>query len=248
MSRYDRAITVFSPAGHLFQVEYALEAVNRGSTAVAVRGKDCVVMGVQKKSTLKLQESRTVRKVVKLDKHIALCFTGLRADARVLVNRARIECQSYRLTVEDAPSVEYITKYIAGIQQKYTQSGGVRPFGISNLIAGFDVDENPVLYETDPSGNYAAWKANSTGKNSKTVKEFLEKNYEDGEEGDEAATVKLTLRALMEVVDSAQKNVDIAVMRRDEGLVFLDEETLEKYVKEIEEEAENDDGKKTNSE
>mmetsp|Transcript_39189 Transcript_39189/g.100136 ORF Transcript_39189/g.100136 Transcript_39189/m.100136 type:complete len:251 (-) Transcript_39189:98-850(-) len=232
-ARYDRAITVFSPDGHLFQVEYALEAVRKGSLAVGVRGGDTLVLGVEKKSTAKLQDARTVRKIVAIDEHICLAFAGLTADARVLVNRARIESQSYRLTLDDKVTVEYITKYIAGVQQKYTQSGGVRPFGISTLIVGFDTAGKPCLYQTDPSGTYSAWKANAIGRNSKTIREFLEKNYEETS-GDD--TVKLAVKALMETVEGSSKNIEVAVMEKGTGLRVLSDETVDAVIATIEEE------------
>eukprot|EP00899_Mesostigma_viride_P008744 jgi/Mesvir1/17871/Mv12948-RA.1 len=232
MARYDRAITVFSPDGHLFQVEYALEAVRKGTTAVAVRGTDILVLGVEKMSTAKLQDARTVRKIHKLDDHVSLAFAGLTADARVLVNKARIECQSHKLTLDEPVTVEYITRYIAGIQQKYTQSGGVRPFGISTLIVGFDpVTGTPRLYQTDPSGTYSEWTANVTGRNSKTVREFLEKNYTVSS-GD--ATIRQAVRALMEVVESGGKNIEVAVMRPGEGLTILGEAEVDAIVSAME--------------
>jgi len=236
MSRYDRAITVFSPDGHLFQVEYAIEAVRKGTTAIGVRGKDILVLGVEKKSTAKLQDPRTVRKICKLDSHVCLAFAGLTADARVLVNKARIECQSYRLTVEDPVSIEYITKHIAGIQQKYTQSGGVRPFGISTLIIGYDIDGSGHLYQTDPSGTYFAWKAVATGRNSKTVNEFLEKNYTEEVAQSSEDTIKLAVKSLMEVVESGGKNIEIAVLKKNEELNILEDSEVEAIVKLIEEE------------
>ncbi|KAJ3192671.1 Proteasome subunit alpha type-4 [Irineochytrium annulatum] len=232
MSGYDRALTVFSPDGRLFQVEYALESVRKGTCAVGVRGADVVVLGVEKKSALKLQDPRTVRKVALLDDHVCLAFAGLSADARVLVNKARIECQSHRLTVEDPVSIEHITRYIAGVQQKYTQSGGVRPFGISTLIIGYDSDRVPKLYHTDPSGIYSAWKANAIGRSSKTVREFLEKNFKEGQT--EAEAVKLTIRSLLEVVQTGAKNIEVAVMGVGRKLKNLTPEEVEEIVTAIE--------------
>ncbi|XP_074111958.1 proteasome alpha4 subunit [Cotesia typhae] len=237
-ARYDRAITVFSPDGHLLQVEYAQEAVRKGSTAVGVRGNDVVVLGVEKKSVAKLQEERTVRKICLLDDHVVMAFAGLTADARVLINRAQIECQSHKLTVEDAVAIEYITRHVAGLKQKYTQSNGRRPFGISCLIAGFDYDGSPHLFQTEPSGIYHEWKANATGRAAKTVKEFLEKYYTPEEVATERGSIKLAIRALLEVVTSGQKNLEIAIMRRNEPMQMLDSDTIGEYVTEIEKEKE----------
>lgn len=111
-------------------------------------------MAVEKKSVAKLQVDRTMRKICSIDNHVCIAFAGLTADARILIDRAKTECQSHRLTVEDRVSLEYITRYIAQLKQKYTQSNGKRPFGISALITGFDEDGTPRLFQTDPSGMY----------------------------------------------------------------------------------------------
>ncbi|KAK2708839.1 hypothetical protein QYM36_014459 [Artemia franciscana] len=215
---YDRAITVFSPDGHLFQVEYAQEAVKKGSTAVGVRGKDVVVLGVEKKSVAKLQEDRTMRKVCLIDEHVVLAFAGLTADARILINRARLECQT--------------------LKQKYTQSNGRRPFGISCLIAGFDYDGTPRLFQTDPSGVYHEWKANATGRSGKSVREYLEKHYSDTAVETEDKAVRLAIKALLEVVQSGGKNLEIAVMKKGQPLKMLEASEVEKYVADIQKEAE----------
>lgn len=240
--RYDRAITVFSPDGHLFQVEYAQEAVKKGSTAVGVRGKNVVVLAVEKKSVAKLQEERTVRKICVLDDHVVMAFAGLTADARVLIDRARVECQSYKLTVEDPVTLEYITRFLAQLKQRYTQCNGRRPFGISALIAGFDYDGTPHLFQTDPSGVYHEWKANATGRSAKTVREYLEKNYSEELVESNESTIKLAIKALLEVVQG--KNLEVAIMQRGEPLKMLDTEEIEKYVSEIEKEKEEEAEKK----
>jgi 20S proteasome subunit alpha 4 len=121
---------------------------------------------------MKLQDTRiTPSKIGLIDAHVCLAFAGLNADARILVDKARLEAQSHRLTVEDPVSIEYITKYVAGVQQRYTQSGGVRPFGISTLIVGFDKGSKvPRLYQTEPSGIYSAWYASLPNDDSKRRK------------------------------------------------------------------------------
>ncbi|XP_027414871.1 proteasome subunit alpha type-7 isoform X1 [Bos indicus x Bos taurus] len=214
------------------------------SSQVGVRGKDIVVLGVEKKSVAKLQDERTVRKICALDDNVCMAFAGLTADARIVINRARVECQSHRLTVEDPVTVEYITRYIASLKQRYTQSNGRRPFGISALIVGFDFDGTPRLYQTDPSGTYHAWKANAIGRGAKSVREFLEKNYTDEAIETDDLTIKLVIKALLEVVQSGGKNIELAVMRRDQPLKILNPEEIEKYVAEIEKEKEENEKKK----
>ncbi|KAK9450932.1 nucleophile aminohydrolase [Limtongia smithiae] len=244
MSGYDRALSVFSPDGHVFQVEYALEAVKRGTCAVGVKGASIVVLGCEKRSAMKLQDTRiTPSKIALIDHHVCLAFAGLNADARVLVDRARIEAQSHKLTLEDPVTIEYLTKFIAGVQQKYTQSGGVRPFGISTLVIGFDPnDKTPRLYQTEPSGIYSAWKANAIGRSSKTVREFLERNYE--EEMDREHAIRLTIKSLLEVVQTGARNIEIAIMAPGEKIEMLEFDSIEKFVKDIEAEKEAEAAKK----
>ena len=138
-----------------------------------------------------------------------------------------------RLTLDEKSSVEAMTKYIAGVQQKYTQSGGVRPFGISTLIVGFDPTGRPALYQTDPSGTYSAWRSNAIGRNSKTVREFLEKNHAPPAEVAGRGTFKLAIRALTEVVEGSSKNIEVAVVEPGTGLRYLSDAEVDELLEEI---------------
>lgn len=226
------------------EVEYASEAVKRGTCAVGVKGKSVVVLGCEKRTTLKLQDPRiTPSKICKIDNHALLAFAGLNADARILIDKARVEAQSHRLTLEDAALIEYLTKYVAGVQQKYTQSGGVRPFGIATIIAGFDTNDTvPKLYQTEPSGVYNAWKAHAIGRSSKTVRDFLEKHYT--EELSDEDTIKLTIKSLLEVVQTGAKNIEVSVLRPHNEVTKLGAEDVKRYVDVIEAEKEQEAEKK----
>ncbi|CAL1295439.1 unnamed protein product [Larinioides sclopetarius] len=171
-----------------------------------------------------------------------MAFAGLTADARILIDRARVECQSHKLTVEDPVTLEYITRHIAMLKQRYTQSNGRRPFGISALIAGFDFDGTPHLFQTDPSGVYHEWKANSTGRSAKTVREYLEKNYSEEIIAEDESTIKFAIKALLEVVQG--KNLEVAVMKQGQPLRMLDAEEISAYVVTIEKEKEEEAEKK----
>lgn len=205
---------------------------------MGVKGKDSVVLGCEKRTTLKLQDPRiTPSKICKIDNHVLLAFAGLSADSRILVDKARVEAQSHKLTLEDPVSVDYLTRYVAGVQQKYTQSGGVRPFGLATLIAGFDVnDDVPKLFQTETSGVYNAWKAHSIGRSAKTVREFLEKHYK--EQMDTHETVKLAIKSLLQVVQNGARNIELNVVMPGQVIKPLSVDEIKEYVDEIEAEAE----------
>ena len=166
-----------------------------------------------------------------------LAFAGLTADARVLVDRVRREAQSYRLTMEDAPTVDYTARYLAKVQQQYTQQGGVRPFGIATLLTGIGADpaqpDRPFLYQTDPAGTHSRWKAQVIGgRNAKTLREFLEKQY--AESMTEQQCVRLAVQALLEVVDSGAQTMEVCVVRAGGEKEMMEEAKVQVVVDEIE--------------
>ena len=195
---YDRAITVFSPDGRLFQVEYAREAVKRGTTTVGLKFKDGVVLIVDKRITSHLIEPQSIEKIFKLDDHIGCATSGLVADARVLVDRARVDAQMNRITYDEPIEVESLVKKICDFKQTYTQYGGVRPFGTALLLAGVDPNGTH-LFETDPSGALMAYKASSIGAGRNAVMEVFEEEYREGMEKDNA--IALGLKALLKATE-----------------------------------------------
>lgn len=176
---YDRGSTIFSPDGRLFQVEYAIEAVKRGTTAIGIKTLEGCCLIVQKRLHTSLIEKDMVKKIFSIDDQIATAIAGLTADARVLVNQARIQAQIHRITYNEPITVEALTRRLANLKQMYTQHAGVRPFGVSLLIAGCDEVLGPQLYMTEPSGSYWSYRAAAIGSSAPAIIEFLEGEYQN---------------------------------------------------------------------
>jgi proteasome alpha subunit len=218
---YDSAATMFSPDGRIYQVEYAREAVKRGTTAVGVVYDDGAVLLVDKRISSKLIEAHAVEKIFKIDRHMGCASSGLVGDARMLVARARAVSANNRVTYGESIEVNVLVKDLSDIMQAYTQNGGVRPFGAAFLIAGIDPDGTVRLYETDPSGAVVAYKASAIGVGRAAALEFLEDKYRLPMGQD--AAIKLGLQALYKHVDTSQPlvggepTVDIAIVNRKDG-------------------------------
>ncbi|HVP95569.1 archaeal proteasome endopeptidase complex subunit alpha [Methanoregula sp.] len=173
---YDRAITVFSPDGRLYQVEYAREAVKRGTTAVGIKAQGGVVLIVDKRVSSKLLESSSIEKIFRIDEHIGVASSGLVGDARALVDRARIECQINRVSYDERIEVEALAKKLCDHMQTLTQYGGIRPYGTALLIAGVS-DGECRLFETDPSGTLLEYKATGIGIGRPAAMKVFEEEY-----------------------------------------------------------------------
>lgn len=188
---YDRAIVVFSPEGRMYQVEYARKAVEKASTVVGVTFVNGVVLAAAR-SIQKLLVPESVEKISKVDEHIGIASCGILADSRVLVDYARIKCQINRITYSEPIEISALVKDICDRKQRFTQMGGIRPFGVSLLVAG--MDGGPHLYETDPSGTLREWRAHAVGRGSKDARKVLMEEFKDGIAKDKA--IDLGLKAL----------------------------------------------------
>ena len=195
---YDRGITVFSPDGRLFQVEYAREAVKKGSTTIGLKYKGGVALIVDKRSMSRLLEPKSTEKIHDIDDYIGCATSGLVADARVLVDEARHDAQVHRVNYGENISVEMLVKKVCDYKQQFTQYGGARPFGTALLVAGTD-DLGVHLFETDPSGALVAYKATGIGSGRPAVMEIFEKEYKDDMTFN--AAMKLGLKALEAAIE-----------------------------------------------
>ena len=206
---YDRAITVFSPDGRLFQVEYAREAVKRGTTTVGIKFKNGVALIVDKRITSRLVEPASIEKIFRIDEHIGCATSGLVADARALVERARVEAQINRITYGKKIQVKALTRKICDFKQTYTQYGGVRPFGTALPIGGVD-ETGARLFATDPSGAMMEYKATAEGEGRDLAIEYFEKNYRDDMKMNEA--IEMGIEAIRYAIKERKVEVDIAVI------------------------------------
>lgn len=224
---YDRAVALFSPDGRLFQVEYAHEAVRKGSTTLGIKVTEGIVLAAEKRQPTKLAES--AEKIKRIDEHIGLAFSGLFGDARVLIDDARVHAQIYRLTYGERIPVELLAKRICDIKQVYTQHGGVRPFGVSFLIAGVD-RQGPHLIMTDPGGSYMSYKAEAVGAGAQTVRELLEESHRDDASLEEA--ILLALKVLDKAVEGgiAPHKVEMAIVTvKDQTFRMLTQNEINEY-------------------
>jgi proteasome alpha subunit len=229
---YDRAITVFSPDGRLFQVEYAMELVNRGATILGIKCSEGVVLGAEE-TVEPLEESESSWKIFRVDEHIGAAIVGLSSDARVLIDQARIYAQSNRLTYDEPIDVEVVTKRICDIQQLYTQHAGVRPFGVSTIFGGVDKTGNR-LFITHPSGTYKGHKATAVGAGRETVINILKEEYREDMSLEDA--IKLAVKCLVKALEARQlpPRIKITVIpSATKKLKMLSDEETEAYIKNL---------------
>jgi proteasome alpha subunit len=227
---YDEAITIFSPEGRIYQVEYALELVKRGAPVAGISTKEGVVLAAVEVLRSSLEDPRFSKKIYELDDHVATAISGNSPDARVLVREARLVCQGHRLTYDEPIGIESLTSNLGDLLQQYTQNAGVRPFGVSMIIGGIDVAGCRML-SIDPSGSYRGYKATALGMNNEKARELLEKKYRQDMKLDEA--IRLSVETIRTAYQNELKaeNINVSVITTA-SKVFkkLEDEEIKKYL------------------
>ena len=227
---YDRAITIFSPEGRLYQVEYALELVKRGAPIVGISSKEGVVLAANVTPESRLEDTKYFHKIYQLDEHVGAAIAGLMSDARVLIGQSRVYCQSNRLLYDEPVDIEILTRRIGDQSQVYTQHAGVRPFGVSMIIAGVDKTGSRV-FSADPSGSYRGYRATAVGRKSEEANKVLEEGYRQDLTLEEAT--KLAVDAVKTASDGEidSKILKVAVVPVEtRAFRRLSEEEVERYL------------------
>jgi len=225
---YDGAITIFSPEGRIYQVEYALELVKRGSPIVGVKSPDGVVLAAIEPKQSRLAAPINSKKIYKIDEHVAVAIAGLSPDARVLVRQARYVSQGNRMTYDEPVDIESLTSSVGDLLQTYTQNAGVRPFGVSLIFGGVD-NHRVSLISTDPSGSYRGHKAHAIGRNSEKAMKVLHDQYREGLSLDEAKA--LAIESLKEAADETltPEDLNISTISETQKFMTLTVEEIKKY-------------------
>lgn len=234
-SEYSFSLTTFSQSGKLFQIEYALAAVENGDPSLGIKATNGVVIATQKKVHSPLMENDTYKKIELVSRGVGCVYSGMPTDYRVLLRQGRKRAQEYKAIYGDEIPCSQCTRELADIMQEFTQSGGVRPFGVSMLVAGYDMHSSkPQLFQVDPSGTYFGWKASAIGKNFKNMKTFLEKRYSETMTIDDAIHIAiLTLRDSVEE-QVTENNIEIGVVTDDGVFRVLTPSELKDYLQEAE--------------
>jgi len=228
---YDRAATMFSPDGHLLQVEYAEKTVRLGSSSIGLACKDGVVIVADRRVRDKLIAPESANKIYEVDEHIVATAAGILSDARILIEQAQVLSQQNRITYGAPIDPVSIIRMIADREQMFTQYGGARPYGVAILLGGVS-KEKAYLYTSDVTGNFFAYKANAIGENDERVKEILRKDFNEEMTVDDG--IKFALRIFKDILE---KNFDLQrfdvgyVKNKDGKIVRLHGDDLKKFVK-----------------
>lgn len=227
---YDRAITVFSPDGRLYQVEYAIETVRRGTVAVGIKSKGGIVIAVEEKPR-KLQISETAQKIFQVAEHIGVAAAGYIPDARSQVDNARFFAQSNKLIYDEDVEVETVAKHLADQCQQFTQYAGVRPFGVALILGGINKNK-PYLFLTDPSGTYISYDAVAIGSGSDKVTDFLEKTYKKDLSLEDASALATAAIYLSSEDKEGTEHIRMAQIKSDkQEFEIVEEEQIANYAK-----------------
>lgn len=225
---YDMTPTMYSPDGRIYQVEYAIETVKRGTIAIGIRSKEGVIVAVEE-IPRSLQTANITQKIFQIDYHIGVAAAGYIPDARVQVDNARFFSQGNRLTYDEPVEVETVAKHLADQCHQFTQYSGVRPYGVALIIAGVD-QKGQSIFVTDPSGTYVPFAAVAIGSGSDEVNDFLEKTYKDDLSLEDAAALAIAAIKLKSEAKDVVKNVKMAKISNEKKVLEkVSQSDLEKY-------------------